>query len=139
MVIKNITIELHHEPISKKRHRDSCGKKYDPQSKLKYAIKQDIKKKAMMRNYSFKKNNTYSVAITSYHKMPDSWSKKKKENFDGCLKNTKPDCDNVIKFYLDCMNGIIYHDDAQVASVQNRKFWSQEQKVVIQILPEDRE
>ena len=35
----------------------------------------------------------------------------------------KPDLDNQIKLFLDSLNGLAYHDDAQVVEVHARRLW----------------
>lgn len=57
--------------------------------------------------------------------MPKSWSLKKKIASCGQRCTVKPDIDNLTKFLLDAMNGIIYRDDRQ-CFLSNRgaaKFW----------------
>ena len=55
--------------------------------------------------------------------IPQSYSKKRR---DACLGGferpcKKPDIDNIIKAFLDSMNGIIYDDDTQVISLHSHK------------------
>lgn len=38
----------------------------------------------------------------------------------------KPDIDNMIKFVMDCANGILWHDDAQVVHVEATKVYGEE-------------
>lgn len=56
------------------------------------------------------------VTITSYFKIPKSFSKKKViDALDGVITPTKkPDCDNIAKSILDSLNGIAYDDDKNV-------------------------
>lgn len=72
----------------------------------------------------FKEGHGVAISITIHRKMPASFSKKKKNlmNGRGCL--TKPDADNVAKSICDALNGIAYHDDAQIYKVCVRKVWS---------------
>jgi len=37
------------------------------------------------------------------------------------MHTKKPDADNCLKFVKDCLNGIVWHDDAQVACVKAMK------------------
>ncbi len=39
---------------------------------------------------------------------------------------TKPDIDNLVKFYLDCLNGIAWEDDKQIIYIQATKTYSEE-------------
>lgn len=49
--------------------------------------------------------------------------------------NTKPDYDNLEKFYLDCANGILWADDAAVIKAQAIKVYSDVPRVEIVIEP----
>lgn len=55
--------------------------------------------------------------------IPQSYSKKRSA---ACLDGSerpckKPDIDNIIKAFLDSMNGIVYDDDTQVVSLHSTK------------------
>lgn len=45
----------------------------------------------------------------------------------------KPDIDNLIKFYMDVLTGIVYNDDSCVVKVEANKFYSQKRytKIVL--------
>jgi Holliday junction resolvase RusA-like endonuclease len=68
---------------------------------------------------------------------PKSWSKTRLESAEGKSVITKPDCDNIAKFYLDVLNGIAYDDDRQVSCLWCRKIYSDNPRVEIQILSVD--
>lgn len=57
--------------------------------------------------------------ITVTLAIPKSWPKKKREFSEAGLvwPDKRPDCDNIIKSILDALNGIAYHDDAQIVDV----------------------
>lgn len=57
--------------------------------------------------------------------VPASYSKKAREAcLSGATRPTKkPDCDNVIKAFLDAMNGIVYLDDCQVVDLHAKKVY----------------
>jgi len=57
--------------------------------------------------------------------VPASYSKKAKEDcLSGKTRPTKkPDIDNVIKAFLDAMNGIVYLDDCQVVDLHVKKVY----------------
>ena len=55
--------------------------------------------------------------------IPQSYPKKRR---DACLNGLerpckKPDIDNIIKAFLDSMNGIVYDDDTQVVTLHSAK------------------
>lgn len=53
-------------------------------------------------------------------------------------KATKPDVDNYAKYYLDCMSGLVFPDDSRVVCLNVRKYYSNQPKVVIRIMTEDK-
>lgn len=68
------------------------------------------------------------LSVDLYIRMgvPASTTKKRTE---ACLQNAelptkKPDIDNIIKAYLDAMNGIVYKDDTQVVRLSAKKGYS---------------
>ena len=67
--------------------------------------------------------------------IPASYSKKRKE---ACLLGVempckKPDADNILKGFLDAMNGIIYKDDVQVVRFSVQKHYGTEPGVYTMI------
>jgi Holliday junction resolvase RusA-like endonuclease len=69
-----------------------------------------------------------AVAVDLFIRLPtpSSASKRLKEALlrNEQLPTKKPDIDNVIKIYLDAMNGIIYEDDTQVVRLSAKKGYS---------------
>jgi Holliday junction resolvase RusA-like endonuclease len=64
----------------------------------------------------------------------------KKHYGRGGLKDTapffhtlKPDIDNIIKFYMDAFNGVLYDDDKQVASIGARKIYASHPGVFFEV------
>jgi Holliday junction resolvase RusA-like endonuclease len=68
---------------------------------------------------------------------PESASKKKKlEMISGAIRPTKrPDADNVLKAIADSLNGLAYHDDAQVVEMQATKVYDAVEGVRVTIRP----
>ena len=56
--------------------------------------------------------------------IPASISEKKWKA--GIIHTKKPDLDNLIKFVKDCANGILWHDDSQVVTIEAAKLYSEE-------------
>jgi Holliday junction resolvase RusA-like endonuclease len=48
---------------------------------------------------------------------------------------SKPDVDNLAKFYLDCANGVLYRDDAQIVTLVARKLYGDKPQTEIEIMP----
>ena len=84
-----------------------------------FAFKDRVKK------LGIKVNNGDSV--TFYMPMPQSWSKKKKDEMQLKPHQSRPDLDNLLKALLDS----IYEDDAHIYSLRIRKFWDYEGSIEI--------
>ena len=77
------------------------------------------------------------VEMTFCFKVPSSTSKaRKREMLVGMAKHmTKPDVDNLQKFYLDCLTGCVLLDDCLVFSIRATKLYSEDECVRIYIRP----
>lgn len=50
---------------------------------------------------------------------------------------TKPDLDNLEKFYLDCFNGVLFADDSLVVTLSSVKKYSKHPRVEVEIVPNE--
>lgn len=77
------------------------------------------------------------VSISAYLRPAKSWSKKRRrEALAGLSQPTrKPDIDNVVKSVLDGLNGVAFHDDAQVVELYVTKRWSEDPRLDVQVIP----
>ena len=115
-------------PVGKARHRDSkYGGKYDPQSALVTATRKLIKKQLPVG--WIPTEQPVLCAFDSYFTRPKShYRTGRNENL---LKKSapmyhtiKPDYSNLAKFYEDCMNLLVWHDDSQIIGYCNSaKYW----------------
>ena len=123
---KNIfNIFVQHPPKYQKRHRMGKGFNYDPSSKDKKLLA-PLFKSQMSRQKCQKLTGPLAVTISAYYNVPKSYSKSVKESMYGQYKITKPDADNVAKFYLDAMSGIVYEDDNIIAKLIVSKYYVEE-------------
>lgn len=101
------------EPIPWKRPgSNKQGIRFDEQKGLKAQIANFIRHKTP----SFPLDGCLELIITFYFKIPDSWSRKKKEKVAGKRKGTKPDNTNCTKFYEDLLEDMgFYFNDAQIS------------------------
>jgi len=64
------------------------------------------------------------VEIDFMIKIPESWSKKKKQELNNTYCSNNSDIDNYIKAILDSLNGVFFIDDRQVVEIFARKIYS---------------
>lgn len=66
------------------------------------------------------------VWFTAFMPIPKSWNKKISglASRNEIAHTSKPDLDNLEKMLFDCMNGIVWKDDAQVVEVTKLKKYS---------------
>ena len=117
-----LNIFVQHPPKYQKRHRMGKGFNYDPSSKDKKLLA-PLFKSEMSRQKCQKLTGPLAVTISAYYNVPKSYSKSVKESLYGQYKITKPDADNVAKFYLDAMSGIVYEDDNIIAKLIVLKYY----------------
>lgn len=109
-----LTIVLPGTPIPELRHRVSFAQHrvYDSQSDIKVLTRKAISVQFQQKPF------LGPIKLHCYFFMPiplTSSLKKKREALEALQLHTKkPDCDNLVKYVSDQMNGIIYKDDAQV-------------------------
>ena len=68
--------------------------------------------------------------------FPASMSAKKRAT---AIHTKKPDVDNLLKFLIDCANGVLWHDDSQVVWVLAQKIYSVDPRTVVELSWEDGE
>lgn len=78
-----------------------------------------------------------SVDVTFYLPIPKSTSKPKtRQMLHGVIHHiSKPDIDNLQKFILDCLNGLVIEDDRSVVEIRARKLYSTKPGTLIRIFP----
>lgn len=117
-----VSIIIPGEPISQGRMRFVARRGgipivFDPNSKEKSQLKRQFEYalKKDHPNYTYPQNPI--VTFLFFMPIPQSLNKSEKEKASkGYLRQQKkPDIDNLIKFYLDCMNEIVIDDDRKVA------------------------
>lgn len=135
---------VHGDPVAKGRPKfrsittkagHTFGSAYTPAKTRKYeAI---IRETAIQRwnGQPVLKDIALFVLARFYRAVPSSWSKRKQADaLAGVIRPiTKPDSDNLFKSVTDALNGVIYHDDAQIVDQQCSKFYAVEPRVEIVI------
>lgn len=123
-----LTFEIPGQPIAKQRHRTSGKRTYNPQSEIERAVQWEIKKQ-LQAGYELIKTPLI-LAIDAYFPRPASHYGTGK-NVDKLKPSApkyhtnKPDHDNIIKFYMDCMNKLVFEDDTQIVAFDRcGKLWA---------------
>ena len=77
------------------------------------------------------------MEVLAYYQIPKSASKSKKESMlRGKMRPTKkPDSSNVVKAIEDALNGIAYHDDAQIVETIIRRWYGEVPRVEVSLEP----
>lgn len=75
----------------------------------------------------FEKDTPLIISIIALFSIPKSVSQKTKNLMlkGDILPTKKPDSDNIIKIVLDALNGVCYHDDAQICSIHFEKKYAE--------------
>jgi len=136
------------KPIAKQRHR-YCKRgrfvtTYDPQDSCKQEVRRIITAQLSEQANSLDKYTiielgkicsakVFSVCFTFFLpiNLSDSVSVKNRKLWGLIKASTKPDYDNLEKFYLDCANGVLWDDDASVIKASAVKLYSEEPRVEI--------
>lgn len=138
------------DPIAKQRHRHvkrgSLVVTYDPQKDIMEEIKKLIiyemdqiihgeNKIIAIEASNIAFADTFELEMWFYMPIPNSDStRKRNEKLWGFqFHNVKPDYDNLAKIYGDCMNGIVWNDDAQVVHAICHKEYSLNPRVEITV------
>ena len=125
------SIELPGNPIPAARPRVTRFKNtYDPKFKEKQIAKALIKKqwKAPPLNCPLHMDMSFQMSL------PKSWSGKKKIENRGKPHIIKPDLDNLEKFALDALSGIVVEDDSCIFSIKSEKKYSETPKTIIKVI-----
>jgi len=79
------------------------------------------------------------VEIYFFMPIPKAASRKQREQMiRGQISHMKrPDIDNMAKFVLDCMTGVIFNDDAQINELDLKKRYATSPRTKIVITPKD--
>lgn len=88
-----------------------------------WAYKDSLVSKAISKRYKVGKR----LQIEFYLSMPKSWSEKKKAKYDCSPHTQKPDIDNMIKAFLDCL----CDNDSFVWDIRASKRWAEKGKIVV--------
>ena len=129
-------LKIQGKVYSQKRHRHTNrGFVYDPSAKDKKKVIPQIVDQFMEKPFV----DAVLLEITFTIQRPKShYNKYDIKPSAPKWKTTKPDIDNHIKFYLDCMSGIVFKDDNQIISlVATKNFCDEYQEPHVEIVITD--
>jgi Holliday junction resolvase RusA-like endonuclease len=125
-----IVYSVYGEPIGKGRprfaKRGNFVSTYTPQKTKTYEDEIRMMAKSAM-GASEPLETPVTVAIYIRVGIPASFSKQKRKDALANIERPtkKPDADNILKCFLDAMNGIVYIDDKQVVNIHLTKVYSE--------------
>ena len=131
-----LTFEIIGNPVPQKQTKfiRSTGRAYNPSKKDLEAIQRKV------RPFAPKDPLTcaLSMQIYFYLPIPASTSKKKRElMLRGRVRHIKkPDADNLAYLVTNALKNIVYHDDSQIDWFSVQKFYSDQPRTIINIMPE---
>lgn len=132
-----IKLDLFGNPVPQKRprfaRRGNFVNCYDDQLKLKEGYRWQLK--SQYRNDPLE--IPLALNLVFYMPIPSSFSgiKKRQMNNGVIAHSKKPDLDNLAKFVLDCLNGILFKDDSQICEIRMRKIYSNNPGTLIMAIP----
>lgn len=128
------------KPLAQKRHRFTRSAKgniwsYDPQARDKVLIRQTIENGIENQYPQYECPEFPDILFRFYMPIPKSMSVKlKEEAYTEKMRHvSKPDVDNIIKFYLDVFKGRVLKDDCSVKLLSATKLYSRHPRVEAEI------
>lgn len=113
------------------------GIKYTPKDVVNYAnwVRTCFYEKYPNHLPSMLEGYYLDVCIKVFFKVPDSFSKKKRElALSGLIRpSIRPDWDNLAKNIDDALNGIAFSDDKSIVDGQVHKYYAEEDYVTVTI------
>lgn len=130
------TFSIPGKPCGKQRPKFGAGRTYTPEKTVNYENLVKLRfKQAYPNAEPIAAKVPIMARVTAYYPIPANTTKKKLDDIKcGLVRPTnKPDTDNIAKICLDALNGIAYHDDAQIVRLFVEKWYSTEPHVRIEI------
>lgn len=124
------------EPVGKGRPRFTrAGTTYTPRKTAEYESLVRLEYERQCSGLPYPKGIPIKMEINAFFGIPRSTGVKSRERMrSGEIRPTKkPDVDNIAKIIADSLNGIAYHDDAQIVSCTVHKRYSSEPRVEVSI------
>jgi len=132
--MNTITIIIPGKPCAWQRARSNGKARFDSpeQARNKLTIGQ-IGAAAMAGKQPFE--CALEVIVSAFWPWPKSMSEKKRRTYGSQYFVSRPDSDNVAKLLGDALNGIVWRDDAQIATLQVTKRYGLVPQTVVKVIP----
>lgn len=106
---------------------------YDPSALAKNSVTWAMELQIPV-DYEITPQDRYIVEITAFYK--NKATNKNDYNLRTWRKEklTKPDLDNIAKFYLDAGNGLLWHDDAQITDLVLKKRYCRFPRIEMKVI-----
>ena len=131
-----IRVVLDGAPVGKGRPRfvRSTGRVYTPGKTVTYEGALALAGQQAMRGQQ-PLRGPITVHATAYMPIPMSWPRRKiLAALEGSLRPGRPDADNLLKV-LDALNGVVWHDDAQIAEARISKLYDPDPRLEVEVYP----
>lgn len=127
-----ILIELSGVPVPWKAHAGYGKKSFNPRFIERETFQWQIKSQY---NQLKPLGGPVRTNYTFHMPIPESTSKVRRlQMLNGRMHHIKrPDCTNLLKFYEDCLKGIVFEDDSQVVEINVRKIYDERPRVTIKV------
>ena len=108
---------------------------YTPEKTASYENLIAVEWRRQTHDFAFQAGIPLAIEITAHMSPPRSASRKIRESMLANILRPmkKPDWDNVAKAVCDALNGIAYHDDAQIVFGSVVKVWGDRPRLEIKI------
>jgi len=117
-------------PVPCKRPRAGRNGFYDVQEKEKNDVALLV---LALKDRQGPYSGPITVIMSFEMSIPTSWSQKRQKEALKRFHSKKPDLSNLVKFYEDALNGILWRDDAIICEITATKIYSNEPKTVITV------
>lgn len=124
------------------RNRSGRGHTYDPLNTYKNKLKKEILINLKDNNFNIPLSGYCYFNIDIYTTLPKTKQTKKRianimQKINKLIRPiTKPDLDNVAKTTFDLFNNLIYIDDNQIVETTIKKYYSLQEKTILNIIIE---
>ncbi len=134
-----VTFTVPGQPVGKQRPRFSRAgnhvRAYTPEKTVNYETLVRVEYERQCNGFRFSDDAQLDMRIMAWFQIPKSASKKRRQAMEErrVRPTTKPDSTNIAKAIEDGLNGVAYHDDAQIVDTMIRRFYGAEPRVVVTI------